>query len=504
MTSTAPSPAPGDAAQPPADTELTSGEQLDRELPADPEAFGAKEQLRWFSTLWVIAAAVHFTDSDPLAVLPVLALGLPVLMLPTSGLTFGVFVLGAGVNAAMSLPAAANHKVLSLLVALAFGAAALYTWVTRNRPRSQGEFVVRWLAAARTPACVTLLVVYMFTVFDKMNTSFFDPATSCAGFLLDQMLDYNGILAEPGGLVVRLAAIGTVLVEATILVCLAVPKLRRWGLLLGIGFHLFLAPASFWDFATLVFALYILFIPTRVFAKLAPRTATPRLIGLAAFGLHMVLAITVNLAGTDTSPLGLRWHTLILLTWYIAVFPMLYTLVRGFLADREPWPAWRLRPAVLLLIPALAFANGMAPYLGLKTVASYSMFSNLHTEPMAANHLLPGLASLQLVPYPRDTVTITKIDIHRDANSGPVAMSEWTQETPPTTVPFLELRRMVDNWRDGKPASIHLEYQRAGVPHVVQNALTDPELSAPLPWWQQHLLAFRAISSADGANICRW
>jgi hypothetical protein len=218
----------------------------------------------------------------------------------------------------------------------------------------------------------------------------------------------------------------------------------------------------------------------------------------------MVLAITVNLAGTDTSPLGLRWHTLILLTWYIALLPMLYTLVRGFLADREPWPAWRLRPAVLLLIPALAFANGMAPYLGLKTVASYSMFSNLHTEPMAANHLLPGLASLQLVPYLRDTVTITKIDIRRDANSGPVAMSEWTQETPPTTVPFLELRRMVDNWRDGNPASIHLEYQRAGVPHVVQNALTDPELSAPLPWWQQHLLAFRAISSADGPNICRW
>jgi hypothetical protein len=59
---------------------------------------------------------------------------------------------------------------------------------------------------------------------------------------------------------------------------------------------------------------------------------------------------------------------------------------------------------------------------------------------MAANHLVPGLASLQLVPYLRDRVTITKIDIHRDVNSGPVAMSEWTQETPPTTVPFLELR----------------------------------------------------------------
>jgi len=499
MTSTAPLAAHEDAPKPPEDIELPGDER-----PADPGTFGAHEQLRWLSTFWVIAAAVHFTDSDPLAVLPVIAVGLPVLMLPTSALTFGVFVLGAGVSAAMSLPAAANHKVLSLLVSLAFGAAALYVWATRNRPTSQGTFVARWLTAARTPACLTLLVVYLFTVFDKLNTAFFDPATSCAGFLLDQMLDYNGILAEPGSALVRVAAIGTVLVEATILVCLAVPRLRRWGLVLGIGFHLVLAPASFWDFATMVFALYILFIPPRVFAKLAPRTATPRLIGLAAFGLHMVLAITVNLAGTNTSPLGLRWHTLILLTWYLAVIPMLFTLVRGFLADREPWPAWRLRPAVLLLIPALAVVNGAAPYLGLKTVASYSMFSNLHTEPSAANHLLPGLATLQVLPYLRDTVTITKIDIRRDANSGPVALSEWTQETPPTTVPWLELRRMVDNWRDGHPASIHLEYLRAGVPHVVQDALTDPELNAPLPWWQQHLLAFRAISSADGADICRW
>lgn len=496
MTSTAPLPAPEDA---PVDPQLPGDE-----LPADPATTGTLEQLRWFSTLWVMAAAVHYTDSDPLAVLPVIAVGLPVLMLPTSGLTFGVFVLGAGVSAAMSLPAAANHKVLSLLVSLAFGAAALYVWATRNRAGNTGTFTTRWLTAARAPACLTLLVVYLFTVFDKLNTAFFDPATSCAGFLLNQMFDYNGIPIEAGGLVVRAAAIGTVLVEATILICLATPRLRRWGLLLGIGFHLVLAPASFWDFATMVFTLYVLFVPPRVFAKLAPNVAKPRMIGLAAFSLHILLAITVNLAGTDTSPIGLRWHTLILLTWYVAVLPMLYTLVRGFLADREPWPAWRLRPAVLLLIPALAFVNGAAPYLGLKTVASYSMFSNLHTEPIAANHLLPGLANLQVVPWLRDTVTITKIDIRQNADSGPVDMSEWTQETPPTTVPWLELHRMVDNWRDAHPASIHLEYQRGGVSHVVENALNDPELSTPLPWWEQHLLSFRAISSADGANICRW
>ncbi|HEY0578662.1 MAG TPA: hypothetical protein VGD73_31550 [Pseudonocardia sp.] len=508
MTSTAPLPAPEDAPKPPVgDQNITdqniSDQNVSDQDPVDPGAVGAGEQLRWFSTLWVIAAAVHYTDSHPLGVLPVLALGLPVLVFPTSTLAFGLFVAGAGVSGAMSLPAAANHKMLSLLVALAFAAAALCVWVTRNRPDTQGTFLARWLETARTPVGLTLLVVYLFTVFDKLNTGFFDPATSCAGRLLDQMLDYDGITLEPNALVVRASA-STVLVEATILVCLAVPRLRRWGLLLGVGFHLVLAPASFWDFATMVFAVYVLFVPPRIFAGLAPRSAGPRRIALAAFGLHVLLSITVTLSGTTDSAFGPRWHTLLVLTWYLALVPMMAQLVRACLTDRGPWPGWRVRPALLLLIPLLAFVNGAAPWLGLKTVASYSMFSNLHTEPSATNHLLPGLTALQLVPYQRDTVTITKVDVIRDRGSGTVIQPRWTREKPPTTVPLLEVRRMVGDWRDAGVASIHLEYQRGGVTHVVPNALTDPDVGAPLPWWQQHLLAFRAISSADGPDICRW
>lgn len=504
MTSTAPLPAPQDSHEPPVGPQEPGELSPVDGIPGDPGELGAREQLRWFSTLWVMAAAVHFTDSNPLSVLPVLALGLPVLLFPTSMPAFGLFVAVAAVTGAMSLPTAANHKVLSLLVALAFAAAALFVWVTRNRPDTRGTFLARWLEAARTPAGLTLLVVYLFTVFDKLNTAFFDPATSCAGRLLDQMLDYNGIAVEPSALLVRTAAIGTVLVETTILVCLAVPRLRRWGLLLGIGFHLVLAPASFWDFATMVFTLYVLFVPTRVFAGLASRSAGIRRFALAAFALHMILAITVSLAGTESSPFGPRWHTLIVLTWYIAVIPLLVQLVRAFLADREPWPGWRIRPVFLLLVPLLAFVNGSAPYLGLKTVSSYSMFSNLHTEPGVANHLLVGLAGPRLFPYQADTVTVTKVDIRRGGGSGSVSLPAWTEENPPTTVPLLELRRVVGNWRQAGVANVRLDYLRGGVPHSVANALTDPVVGAPLPWWQQHLMSFRAISSGDGPDICRW
>jgi hypothetical protein len=96
------------------------------------------------------------------------------------------------------------------------------------------------------------------------------------------------------------------------------------------------------------------------------------------------------------------------------------------------------------------------------------------------------------------------VDIRRGGGSGSVSLPAWTEEKPPTTVPLLELRRVVGNWREAGVANVRLDYLRGEGPHSVANVLTDPDLGAPLPWWQQHLLSFRAISSADGPDICRW
>jgi hypothetical protein len=203
----------------------------------------------------------------------------------------------------------------------------------------------------------------------------------------------------------------------------------------------------------------------------------------------------------------------------VAVGPYLLPLVPGCLAARAcgiRWPGWRLRPSVLLLVPLLAFTNGTAPYLGLKTVASYSMFSNLHTERGATNHLLPGLTALEVVPYQRDTVTVTAIRFpdHRvrldplDTALGGMTFlgrqSRWTSEKPPVLVPYLELRRTVRMWRDAGVGGVRLAYVHDGVARTVPDATADPELSAPLPWWQRHLTAFRAIDSGSGPDRCRW
>ena len=55
----------------------------------------------------------------------------------------------------------------------------------------------------------------------------------------------------------------------------------------------------------------------------------------------------------------------------------------------------------------LAVLNGLCPYLGLKTQATWSMLSNLHVEGGKTNHWLVP-ASAQVFGYARDCVTVTK------------------------------------------------------------------------------------------------
>lgn len=477
---------------------------------AEPdETTGARRQLGWFATLFAMGLVFHYSDSQPLAALPVLLAGLPALMFPGSMAAAGLVAAAGATVAALSLPAASNHLVLSLLVALALGAAALWALWAPTAKNPPG-FADRWLAAVRTPVGLVLLVVYLFTVFDKLNTAYFTPETSCGSELFGQLIWLNGfgdVVLSPA--VGQVVAIATVVAEAVILGLLAVPRLRYWGVVLGVVFHSVLGLASFYDFATVVFAVYVLLVPTEAFAVPGPRTTALRRLALTGFAAHVLLSVVSSSAESPTSPIGLPWHTLLVLTWLVAVGPLMFVVVRGYRVARAAGaetPGWRLRPVVLLVVPLLALANGLTPYLGLKTVANYSMFSNLHTEEGTTNHLLPGVTAMQLTDYQRDTVTVVGLEF--PTRSGDMTalrrQARWMSEDPPVRIPWLELRRTVLLWQDAGIDGIRIAYVRDGPPRVVDDATADPVLAAPMPWWQRHLLAFRAVDSGWGPHACRW
>jgi hypothetical protein len=82
--------------------------------------------------------------------------------------------------------------------------------------------------------------------------------------------------------------------------------------------------------------------------------------------------------------------------------------------------------------------------------------------------------------------------------------SRWLSEVLDARVPFVELRRTIQAWRDigGEGASI--VYERNGQWHDVGNAFADAEIRRPMPFWERRLLAFRAVQEDGEESACRW
>ncbi len=471
----------------------------------------SRTQVRWFVTVWVMAFTVHYFEQRPFDGLPLIAAAIVCLIVPGSLAAFVLFLAVSSWAVFVHLPAASNHLVLGGLINLAFAASAVAVWRSRRKDRTSrggATFSERWFDVVRTPALLVLLVVYFFGVFHKLNTSFFDSEVSCAGALASNLLLLQGL--GSGGVpqsFVAIAALLTVLGEGVILVCLAVPRLRRWGVLIGVVFHSMLAVAQFYDFSTFVFALYILILAPEAAMRIA-RPERNRRWAMAGWVALGGVSIAAYLSAEPTSPMGLRWHTLQVATWFMAMLPLVVPMLRESFSRGGNAPApqrWSLRPAWLLLVPALAFLNGITPYIGVKTVGNYSMFSNLRTEEGETNHYLSAVRSLEITDLLHDTVDVYSISLP-DADRlhfGVRRPTRWAGEPRPVRVPWIELRRAVLLWKDAGIENVHLRYVHDGVERDVDYAEDDPELTEPLPFGARRLLAFRAIE-LDDAVSCRW
>lgn len=227
------------------------------------------------------------------------------------------------------------------------------------------------LAAARRPLWEGLapllraeaVLLYGAAAFAKLNHDFLDPATSCAGTMALR-------LPLTGDWVVRPAIVGALAAEVALAVLLAVPRTRRWGVALGLGFHAVLALAGNVPFAAVMAAVYVAFVPTRPWAARSwlPPVLAAAWIGAAVAGLD---------PGASGGPAGdvLRWGAA------VALVSAAVRLGPGTL------PRARLHPALGVVLGLLVL-NAAAPYLGLKTQFTFSPFSNLRTAPGAWNHLL--------------------------------------------------------------------------------------------------------------------
>jgi hypothetical protein len=250
--------------------------------------------------------------------------------------------------------------------------------------------------------------------------------------------------------------------------------------------------------------------------KAIPRWADPCF--LAAFAalsgvslyFHGLRGNAVIVAGDE---LSLRADTLICLAWMAMVWPLLLPLFAragAWRGDRR----WAGAP-VAWAIPAVAVFNGATPYLGLKTVANYSMFSNLRTEGGRTNHLIVPAGRFALAGYQEDLARIGFL-YRTPPPRWPLWVriaggdrwvrrsSRWVADLPNARVPFAELQRTLQLWRDVGFKDVSVGYERRGQWRVVQDAFADPDLMQALPVWERKLMAFRAVDEDGRESSCRW
>ncbi len=365
-------------------TSTATDEQVPRDCPTGPS--GRTERFGLLSLLLAVALILHQLWWGGFEVLSVHGLvvlvALWALLAPTSVPRFLAMLATEVTALALDMPALGSHTVLVLVCGTCLLVDTGATALRARRMPTPGELFERAAPFLRTG----LIVVYAAAALAKMNTDFVDPARSCAATMSRQVTWFDPSLLDVPWRI-ETAIWGTLLVEVSLPVLLAVRRTRRLGLVVGVGFHAVLALAGNVPFSALALALYVAFLPAGPPLR-APRRGLSRgissvalLVAVGAWSAGAALTVTHAAAVATVIAWGTRLAVLVL----VAGAGLVLVACRGH--DTEP-PRSPMRSPVLVAGILLLVLNATSPYLGLKTESSFEMFSNLRTEAGRWNHLV--------------------------------------------------------------------------------------------------------------------
>ncbi len=393
---------------------------------------------RWFARTYGFAIVAHLAANAPsgrdpggpwltwvVVISAVLGLAALVLLVRPSrrllGLTAGLALLSVW----LELPYIGNHWLLVGLVSVAVLVSLLYrdpwTWFAPT---------ARWI----------MLGFYCFAAFAKLNSGFMDPSVSCGVFYANQSLASFGLptVATTSPLA-ALTIAGPMLTELSVPLLLAFGRTRRIGVLLALCFHTAISldlDQHFFDFTAALVMLLCLFLPESTVSDLESRAARrTRAFSIAVTGCAVMVAASVLPDVVLTTRI---LQVVPFMVWVpFAVWLIARVALGGLGASHVPM---RLPNLVSGVILAVVLANGMAPYLELKTAYSFNMYANLVTVGGESNHLVVR-RTFPLTDVQEHLLTVVSTedpDLHRYATEGYLIpernLLDYLARHPTTTV----------------------------------------------------------------------
>lgn len=343
--------------------------------------------IRWFTRLWAVAVVAHVignprvgqlwpeTTALGVSTVTVGLVAVAMLVVPDSRWLLVASAIGVPVVAWFEAPFIGNHWVAAVFVSVALlSAVRSDDWWTSFAPTG------RWI----------LLGFYTWAAFNKLNAGFFDPDVSCGVVYANQWLDAAGLgTLDIGGVAAWSIAFGTTVIELTVPLLLVFRRTRRWGVLLGFAFHGLISldlGQHFYDFTSLLLALFTLFLSDGVTARLEQRITGPRLRQVLLAGLAAILVVV---SVSPPTRLGL-WlvQTGVFLLWIPTLVAVIVATAQGVRASPADDIDLRLRRPIGVLLVTLVVFNGFTPYLEIKTGYGWNMYANLVTADGESNHFV--------------------------------------------------------------------------------------------------------------------
>lgn len=337
------------------------------------------------------------------------------------------------------LPFVADHVHLQLALLIAL----IPSWRAERPEPARASGGLLYIAIA----------MYVFVALAKLNANFFDPIHSCATLLHRYFVEFWGL----GDLMHQSAFIpwSVAITEGLVFVLLAIPRTRKLGAILGTCFHLMISSPpniQVQDYNAALIAAFILAFDDEVIASF-----DRRFIQRAILPGTIILSLSALLVLADRDAYFLPYiigYTISYGALYLFVAALVFKQLRRLRLGAAPsvqaasvakvW--W-----VTKLLVALFVINGLSPYLGLKTLGSFTMFSNLRIAATQNNHwFMPqlGLAQEQRaqVIYPvasedarlagliKDELGVTRFELERIASQRPNAPLSLSAQRAPNAL----------------------------------------------------------------------
>ena len=315
-------------------------------------------------------------------------------------------------------PRVSNHSTLTLFVNIYL----LFSLLTRKLFQNEkliicnNDFLVlRW----------SLIIVYLFAGFHKLNYDFLFSVNSCANWFHNKIvfLLTNQTIKPYPDFIYLISPFIVVILELIESIAIMFKRTQLIALCSFILFHFYLSIGGFIDFAAVCISLMIAFIPTKSFQKYQYvfsqkinllSVKIDRLclyvIALIFIGIIVYIERTFNILQTNN-----HGYIIIIsgLLFIINIIYFSWFFIKKLYNEKKfVWESENLFyniPIQIYPFIILLLFQGSQNYLGLSTAGTFSMFSNLKTEGGSSNHILLKNNPIEIFPFQKDLVYINEI-----------------------------------------------------------------------------------------------